>query len=284
MHEHQRPEESSDLLEERMESAMPQADPHFREQLRIQLMDQLKEEEAMRVIWKRPQVRRLAAFAALALIVLTLTFTPAGRALAEALLELGPFRFTDDPTIVEETIEENPESLMPSEDAGEREAVRVREKAFESAAEASAEAGFPVLYPEYIPDGYQVSGRGPLTVLYDSRGEPTQATADFTTPDYEYILSYRQIPYTPDPERDPYDVGIGAAEVQPVTVNGGEGVFFKDLQWGSRLDEEGQPVAVPYNVLIWMQEVDGRQFEFWLYSGERLPRSEMLAVAESMAP
>lgn len=284
MHDHQMPEEGSGFFEERMESAMPQADPQFREQLRVQLMDQLRQEEAMRVIWNRPRVRRLAAFAALALIVLTLALTPAGRALAETLLELGPFRFTDDPTIVEETIEQNPERLTPSEDAAEREAVRVREKAFESAAEASTEAGFPVLYPEYVPDGYHVSGRGPVTVLYNSQGEPTQATGDFTTPEYEYILSYRQIPYTPDPERDPYDVGIGAAEVQPVTVNGGEGVFFKDLKWGSRLDEEGQPVAVPYNVLIWIQEIDGQQFEFWLYSGERLPQSEMLAVAESMAP
>ena len=231
----------------------------------------------------RPHIWRLAA-AGLVLLLALMALTPGGRALAQRLLELGPFRFTGDETIVERTIAENPEQLVPAGQGGDPQGVTVPARQFKSAAEASVAAGFTVLYPTYLPESYRRDSNTPVKLLYNSQGIVADATADFTTLGYEEILSYRQIPYSPDPERDPFEIGIGDAQAQPITVNGGEGVFLEELNWGSRLDENGQPVAVPYNVMIWIQDVDGRPFQFWLYSSERLPLHEMLAIAESLAP
>lgn len=278
----QYPEEQEQLLEEWLAQAAPQPDPTFHRRLRAQLAAQLARESERELPKENPTMHsqtrafpwRLAAAAALLVLIVLLTLTPAGRALAKSILELGAFRFTDDPTIVEEMV------------AGDREleGQPVRTQRFQPA-EASAEAGFTVLYPSYLPDGYRPEGDPPITLIYQSEGGVKEATAMFTRPgDSHNLISYRQIPYTPQLERDPFEVGIGAAEAITLTVNGDPGVFFKDLAWGTRLDENGEQVAVPYNVMIWIQLFEGEQFEFWLYSGERLPLEELRRVAESMVP
>jgi hypothetical protein len=266
-------EESTAVLEKWLTEAAPQADPDFQRQLRAQLLEELRQEEPTMIVRNRAHVWRLAGAAAALALLLFLILTPAGEALAE-LLSLGWYRFTNEPTLTEERIAE------PVEDAG---TVRLETQRFATAAEASGEAGFQVLAPTYAPEGYLAEEAArPVELVLSTEGAVRKAVVDYMGKEGAY-LAYEQVPYDPELEANPWDVGTGDAEPQPVTVNGADGVFFEGIVWGIRPDADGEPAPVHYNVLLWQQEVGGRPFMFWLQSSERLPLAELLRVAESLA-
>ena len=79
----------------------------------------------------------------------------------------------------------------------------------------------------------------------------------------------------------PFNFGTGQVEPQFVDIDGNEGVWLENFIWGSKRDKTGEPIPVPYNLLIWeITTEDGNTFQFWLGSEERLPLNEMLRIAE----
>lgn len=267
-------EERDRLLEKWLTEAAPKADPGFRRQLRSQVLQELKPEERTMVVHNRGNLWRLAGAALVFALLLLLVLTPAGEALAD-LLTLGWYRFTDDPTLAEENIDE------PVDEAS---VVRLQTRRFASASAASAEAGFMVLTPTYVPQGYLPEEVArPVGLLLSTEGTVQKASVGYLDADADY-LSYEQIPYDPELEETPIDMGTGDVEPQPVTINGAEGAFFEGIVWGTRPDEDGELEPVRYNVLLWQQQVEGQPFLFWLHSSERLPLAEMMRVAESLAP
>lgn len=267
-------EERDRLLVQWLTEAAPKADPGFRRQLRAQVLQELEREERTMVVQNRGNLWRLVGAAVALVLLLLVVLTPAGEALAD-LLTLGWYRFTDDPTLAEEHIEEPVDSAR---------VVRLQTRRFASASAASAEADFTVLAPTYLPEGYLPERAGrPVELVLSSDGSVDHAQVDYLDEDFGY-LGFEQVRYDRELEEAPIGMGTGDVEPQPVTINGAEGVFFDGIVWGSERDEDGELVPVRYNVLLWQQEVEGQSFLFWLHSSERLPLAELVRVAESLAP
>lgn len=203
-----------------------------------------------------------------------IAFTPTGRALAQQILRFGLFIFTNGPTQVERYLTDTPEiDSIPS-------VVRT------DLAEASETAGFPVYYPTFLPEGYipisPTTGHS-VEVLFNSSGDVIKVNAMFERAGEGEILSFSQIPLDFATDVPPFSFGTGQVELQVVHVDGNEGVWFENFIWGSRLDENGDPVTIPYNLLIWeMSTAEGYNFQFWLGSEERLPLDVMLQIADSV--
>lgn len=67
-------------------------------------------------------------------------------------------------------------------------------------------------------------------------------------------------------------------------MQGNEALWLANYVWGVAPDPTGALQPVEYNVLIWtLPAANGAKFYFWLGSEEKLPQSEMLRIAESMA-
>jgi len=266
-----KPDEMYDLqqLEEKLRNSKPKTEPlppAFKQQLRASL---LKQQAAA----SRPAARRFklaavgAALAALLLVIVAVT--PAGQIIAGSFLQFGPFTLTDAPSAAERTITATPSRIYP---------VRTE---LVSLIEAAEQVDFTVLYPRDLPDAYTGGEAPTVTLIYNSAGRvSTVETMWFGRTD-EQILYYTQTPYTPDPNRSPFELGIGDAEATPVTVGQAEGVWLENFNWGV----EANKTPAPYNVLIWQLTTPGGEtFLFWLGSQEQLPLDEMLQIAESMAP
>lgn len=218
--------------------------------------------------------RTLGWASALALILaISLAFTPPGRALAQKILQFGLFIFTDEPTSAEQVLTATPEIVYTP---------LVKESDLSKVSEL---AGFPVYYPTYLPEGYAFSDpNNPVEILFNSLGSVLKVDEMFEQTTSGKILLFSQIHLDPTDGVPPLEFGTGQVEPQFVTVAGNEGIWLQDFVWGTGLDESGNPVPVPYNLLIWeITTEDGYRFQFWLGSEERLPLNVMLRVAKSIA-
>jgi len=217
--------------------------------------------------------RTLGWASALTLILtISLAFTPPGSALAQKILQFGLFIFTNDPTSAEQMLTATPEIVYTP---------LVKESDLSKASEL---AGFPVYYPAFLPEGYTtINPNNPVEVLFNSSGTVLKADAMFEHTTSGRILSFSQIRLDPADDVPPLDFGTGQVEPQFVYVGGNEGIWLQDFIWGTRFDENGNQVPVPYNLLIWeITTKDGYRFQFWLGSEERLPLNVMLKIAESL--
>jgi hypothetical protein len=253
-------------LEERLRHSKPETEPlspAFKQQLRASLLEQ-----PPRPVGHRFKLAAMIAAAA-ALLLVIVAVTPAGQIIADALLRVGPFTMTDDPSAVERTITATPDTVY----SVKTETVPV--------AEASEQAGFTVLYPRYLPDGYNSDDSPTVDLIYNSAGEVSTVNRMWLSQPDEQILYYTQSRYTPDPNRSPFEFGIGDAEATPVTVGDDEGIWLEDFNWGIEANNE----PVPYNVLIWQStQPNGETFLVWLGSEARLPLAEMRRIVGSLAP
>lgn len=219
--------------------------------------------------------RILGWASALALVVFVfITFTPTGRALAQQILQFGLFIFTNEPTSTEKYLTATPEtSSIPA-------VVRA------DLANAGAVAGFPVYYPTYLPKGYTPIAHDSdrfVNVLFNSSDVVIKVDAMFERVGSDEILYFSQISLDHPENILPLNFGTGQVEPQLVDIDGNEGVWLENFIWGSKLDESGNPIPVPYNLLIWeMTTKEGNTFQFWLGSEERLPLDEMLRIAKSI--
>ena len=268
-------------LEQRLREITPRARDEFRQTLRAQVLNaDIPVVEIQTQRWWR-----WAAAAAVILVLLGgLFFTPAGKALAQLIIRIGPFDFTHDPTIVENVISSGePVTGVEAGPAGDAsEPVSVDTQHFATASQASEAAGWTVLAPESVPSNY-VADRPeqPVELIYNSNGNATSAGVTYMTPDYAEVLQITQ-QHLPDDIESAPPLGMGDAEPTAVSINGGDGLFMDGSYWGTRADEEGNLQPVRYNVLTWEQRIDGDRFMFWIFSSERLPLDTLLDVAESM--
>jgi YD repeat-containing protein len=182
-------------LEEMLASAAPEASADYREGLRARLLTALPTEEMRPMIAyrNRTMMRAAAAAAVVLLIAAALLLTPAGRAIAQRLLEWGPFRLLDAPTDAE--TEPAPDEVFTGET-----------QRFANAAEASDAAGFTVLYPQHIPAGYRAADQA-IELTYNQQGQPGSINVLFEGSE---ILFYSQTPYTPDPEITNWSISASA--------------------------------------------------------------------------
>lgn len=254
-------------LEKRLRQAAPKGDPHFREELRRQVLNQLEtaEPSASRRRWWRLSVAGIA----LALLLLLIGLTPAGQIIAQAVARFGPFSLVEGPSVAEQAITATPERVYTER------TISVHP------GQAGQQAGFTVYYPDYLPANYLSADLPAVEMVYDRQGEVSAIEMMLFSREEKRILYYSQTPYHPDPDRPPIELGTGNAAVTPVAVGDGEGIWLPDYIWG--VDSHNKPVA--YNVLIWQLTTPaGESFLFWLGSEERLPLEEMLAIAESVSP
>jgi hypothetical protein len=262
-------------LEQRLREITPRASDVFRQTLRRQVLQ-------ADIPTGGRQGRRWQRWAAAAVVITLiggLLLTPAGEALARLIIRIGPFDFTDDPTIVENVI--NSGEPVGGSESGEP--VTLDTQHFATAAQASEAAGWTVLAPEDIPAGYVASSpEQPVEVIFNSSGEPTSAGVTYVTPDFADVLQITQ-QHLPDDIGPAPPLGMGDAEPTAVSVNGGDGLFMDGAIWGTQTDEAGEVQPVRYNVLTWEQRMDGDRFVFWIFSSERLPLDTLLTVAASMA-
>ncbi len=224
-----------------------------------------------RLLSHRKQILGWAS--ALAFIVFAfMAFTPTGRALAQHILQFSWFIFTNGPTGTEKymtaTRETSSAPLVVRADL----------------VDAGAIAGFPVYYPTYLPEGYNPISRDPgsqVNILFNSSGAVIKVDTMLERTGSGEILAFSQIPLDLSSDVPPFNFGTGQVEPQFVDIDGNEGVWLENFIWGSKLDKTGEPIPVPYNLLIWeITTEDGNTFQFWLGSEERLPLNEMLRIAE----
>ena len=207
--------------------------------------------------------------------LLTIHFTPVGQIIADALLlQFGPFMLTDQPSAIEKSINTTQESAQ---------SLRTEVIAL---TEASEIAGFTVLYPDFLPKAYIPKGTPTVDMVYNQQGDVSSVRIMLFHQDNQKILYYTQKPYIPNSQIDLIELGIGDAVAVPITLSNGEGVWLENLNWGIRRDtNNGDPILIPYNVLIWQSTLsNGETFLFWLGSEAQLPREEMLHIAESLSP
>ena len=266
-------------LEESLSQAAPQPGEQFAANLRSHAM-QTYDQNLTPATPKRSAHRQRPFFrwaSALALVLLIgMFFTPPGRTLAQAILQFSLFVFTDEPTAAEQNLTATPEGVyfLVSVNAD-----------LESASET---AGFPVYYPAFLPEGYSpltLDPASPVEIVYNSAGAVSSVGAMFEEAESGKILSFSQIPFNPAEGTPPLNFGTGQAEPQTITVSGNEGIWLQDFSWGTKLDENGNPVPVPYNLLIWQLTTDdGETFQFWLGSEALFPLNVMVQIAESISP
>jgi len=269
-------------LEQRLHEITPRARDEFRQTLRVRVLL----EEDSPVVRMQTQYGWRWAVAAAVIIALIggLFLTPAGNAFAQWIIRIGPFDFTDDPTIVENVISSGEPITGVESEAGTDigEPVRVNTQHFPTASRASEAAGWTVLAPKFIPSDYvSDSPEHPVELIYNSSGAATSAGVTYMTPDFAEVLQITQ-QYLPDEIGSAPSLGMGDAEPTVVSVNDGDGLFMDGAYWGTHTDEDGEAQPVRYNVLTWEQRIDGDRFVFWIFSSERLPLETLLNVAESM--
>lgn len=256
-------------LEARLRYSKPQTEPlspAFKHQLRATLLAQKEPSNQITV----PRFKPVAVVAAVAaLLFLVIAVTPAGQIIAETFLRFGPFTLTEAPSAAERTLTATPSAVQP---------VRTKMVAL---TEATEQADFTVLYPRYLPVEYRPPAPPMVELVYNRQGHVSSLEMMWFSQNEQQILYYTQSPYTPDPTRSPFELGIGDAEAAPVMVGDSPGVWLQDFSWG--IEANNRPV--PYNVLIWqLTWPTGETFLFWLGSEAQLPLEEMVQIAESMAP
>lgn len=267
-------------IEELLSQSVPSASDQYTANLRnlaLRAYDrQYRSVRSKRFLFQRKQILGCAGVLAFVIFAF-LTFTSTGRVLAQQILQFGLFIFTNGPTQIEKQLTSTPESSpIPS---------HIRTVRTELA-QASEVAGFPIYYPSYLPEEYTPISRQPgrpVEVLFNSSGEVIKVEAMFERTRNGEILSFSQIPLDLSSDVSPFKFGTGQVEPQFVNVAGNEGVWLEDFTWGSKLDESGNSVPVPYNLLIWeITTENGDTFQFWLGSEERLPLDVMLRIADSV--
>lgn len=226
-----------------------------------------------RLRFHRKQTLRWASVLAF-IAFASMAFTPTGRALAQQILQFGLFIFTNKPTEAERY-------LTATADTGYAPTVIQVDLAG-----ASAIAGMPVYYPTYLPEGYDSIFHSPgrqVNVLFNHSGDVTKVDTMFERAGSGEKLYFSQIPLYLPSDVPPFNFGTGQVEPQSVDIGGNAGVWLENFVWGSKLDKTGEPVPIPYNLLIWeFTTDDGRTLQFWLGSEERLPLATMVKIAESI--
>lgn len=255
------------LLRQRSE-----ADPAFEQSLRRRLLQAYSLEFETRTVHMDSPRLRWAVLAGVLLLVLAL-LTPAGRALAQQILQLGIFTITRQPSAAEQVIQD---PIDPAE-------VHTVDTLAVEAEQASRLAGFEVYLPSYIPAGYQPADEPPITLLMNDEGQATGAEMMLIGANGGDVLFFSQQPFPPEEQLTAQNLGIGQAEVESVEVGGNRGLWLPDLVWGTRLDDQGLTQPVIYSVIIWVQpEADGSDHYFWLGSQARLSKDVMLRIANSV--
>ena len=264
-------------LEELLEVAAPQADHQFYVELRQKVLHtaEIQAPASKRKFPLFPLVRLWQPVAVGVLLLIVILFlTPIGQTIAQQVLRLGVFFVTNDPSLAEQSITD-----PPSE-----EEIYTLETLNVAPDEAGEVAGFAAYYPSYLPAGYLPAATPPMELLINTQGEISGAEAMFLSADGKYVLFYAQHPFPPDSTLASMPLDAGTAIVEPTTVQGNEALWLANYVWGVAPDPTGALQPVEYNVLIWtLPAANGAKFYFWLGSEEKLPQSEMLRIAESMA-
>ena len=261
-------------LETRLLRQRPEADPAFEQSLRRKLIQAFSLEYEPRAASVHiPRMRLGWAVLAAILFGILVFLTPAGRALAQQILEFGIFTISRQPSAAEQVIQE---PLDPEE-------VQQVETLSVELAAASRRAGFNVYIPSFIPAGYSAVDDPPIKLLLNSQGQVTAAEYMLLGPERENVLFFSQHPFPPKEELTPQNLGIGQADIEEVEVGQNQGFWLPNLVWGTSQDASGEPQPVTYSVLIWLQpEADGSAQYFWLGSQAKLSKHVMLQIAGSL--
>lgn len=265
--------------------AAPAANVRFREQLKARLIESLQSQTKERGLMnaKRslsrliPAQRRwriaLGVFVVLIIAAAAIALYPSSRAWAQEILgRLGPFFFTNAPTLPEQALTATPEPLptQPPEAATGEPATMQRVQVM-TIEEARVLADFAILEPGYLPEGY-----APFSFeVWQGEGHTVEATQTHGSgPD---VLIIRQI-YMTDGGKGDFEFPIGDAAVEKVAVRGQEGVWVEEANLGQHQNEDGTMTLTKWSMLLW-QEGD---FLFWIYTNA-LSKEETLKVAESFS-
>jgi hypothetical protein len=201
----------------------------------------------------------LASLLLLALLAVTLVVSPPARAFARQLFrQVGVFTLVD--------LSANPEAagalaVSPTAQPPSTDAVVMAQ----DAAEASLLAGFAVYSPDYLPQGYALSGAWSLM----EQGSGKVVVSRYQDAGGHFLL-INQSRYAAG---DHFEQSYAANEqVTDVTVRGGAGVWIEGRLMGD------EPAALlPTSWLMWEQ--DGVNYTL---ISDALSQKEMLQVAESL--
>lgn len=223
--------------------------------------------------------------AALALVLL-IVFTPQGRVLAQdVILRIGNFTISNEPTEAEKhaaTLESDTPTSTPDPNRACDECGTVP---LLTVAQASLKADFPVYTPEYIPDGYQATTRD----VSVSEGVTTVDTSYHIELDpplhagqqMRGIISINQTRFNNN--ASPWQRGVGNVPIVDVMVRGQPGIWLEQIPVTPFQDENGEWDYARWNQLMWVEA----GYNFWIQTNmpaDMLPLSELLKVAESLAP
>lgn len=259
----------------------PLVDVRFRERLKARLIETLKQQamegRPMNTRQGVPRLRwRVALGVAIMLLLLAaaIALYPPSRAWAQGILgRLGPFFFTNAPTLSELALTATPTPWPTSPTVtATGESLNMQRVQVMTAEEARALAGYAMLDPGYLPEEYESYS----FEVWLSQG-PQALEVDQTYGNGPDVLIIRQI-YLPDGGNGVSEFPVGDAVVEEVTVRGQPGVWVEETNLGQHQNEDGTAVLTKWSMLMW-QEGD---FLFWIYTNA-LSKEEALKVAESLS-
>lgn len=238
--------------------------------IRQQLMTQIATRSTRRVTMFK--TLRLTA-AALALFTLAVFTIPPLRTLAqEIIITIGNLIITNAPTHTERQFagEQFPTPNATQIAAGYSPIPVTLE-------EASQALGFTVYTPAYLPKGY---GFG--LAYANPPDDPIIAVTIYThkTAENKFHPDTLTISQRRDEDKRTYELPVGQAAVEEVTVRGVRGIWIEAAVMGMQVPYGGTPddaYPVTYNILVWSDA------EFWFHlQATALPLDEMLKIAESL--
>ncbi len=152
-----------------------------------------------------------------------------------------------------------------------------------SVAEVSEQAGYPVLEAQYIPQGYQISGRDVLftdkTVTVDTSYRMELDPPLHDGQQMTAILSITQTRFVD--ENYDWQTNTGDVLVVEVSVRGNQGVWLEQIPIYPFQNEAGDWEYAYWNQLVWSEN----GFNFVLQTNlpsSLMPLSELQKIADSM--
>ncbi len=152
-----------------------------------------------------------------------------------------------------------------------------------SIVEVSDKAGYPVLEAQYIPEGYQISGRDVLftgkTITVDTSYRMELNPPLHDGEQMSAILSITQTRFID--ENYTWESSIGEVPVVDVTVRGNPGVWLEQIPTYPFQDEAGDWQYAYWNQLVWSEN----GFNFVLQTNlpsSMMPLSELQKIADSL--